>query len=62
MGCGTEAKLERGQTMSKSSIAPAKSPCHFCGAVLAPHGVTRREGALIVWYAACVECKRKEER
>ena len=47
--------------MSKSSIAPAKPPCRFCGSTLAPHGIVRREGALIVWYAACVECKRKEE-
>lgn len=23
--------------------------------------ITRREGHFVVWYAACVECKRKEE-
>ena len=45
----------------RKSIDPAKLPCHFCGAALAPHGITRREGHFVVWYAACVECKRKEE-
>lgn len=54
-GCGVSSAKKR------KSIAPASPPCRFCGAPLAPHGVTRREGHFIVWYAACVECKRKEE-